>query len=348
MMLRQNVLELWSSITERLSQPDLRKIVSLLVEFKHDKIEKTQLISSALLLLENDKYLHRRFTEIFCANKPEEEQEDEDGETRNDEDTDIEEGEIREQRDPKTDQDEANHLEIVGVEVDENQKEDQEDEANHLEIRVKVDENPKEDSFAKINLEGKKKRKRGSFLVKDSNEIERSLKKTRTSKRLERVTPSYRHVLEEEQSSVSDTDTVLNNQYVSVGQRKGEVWECKKLTDYEEAMAKCEQHMYETDMLIGTLGNAMKSAEKVMSGEIELEDVGIMFYRCIDQLYRLDMAETVREDHRKVLPVIIPRLKQKLDEIKLARERWKPLWKQVFEENTAKQRDYTARGRKKK
>ncbi|ESQ37262.1 hypothetical protein EUTSA_v10002921mg [Eutrema salsugineum] len=238
----------------------------------------------------------------------------------------------------------------------------QQDPKGYLAIRAKVDGNSKEQPTTQIrvkehdvshkrerekhvtnefNSEGKKRR----ILETDTNE--RSLKGTRTSKRLDgRVTPSYRLIPEEEQVCTF-SDTVLNNNkccLVRFDDASGD----SKLTDYQEAMARCEDDMFEADMLMEALKSAVDRAEKVMSGEMTMEDLGVKFYRCIEMLYRGDMSEIVREDHKKALPVILPRLKQQLDKLMVAREKWKPGWKQVLEENTAKQRGSTAQGHKKR
>lgn len=220
-------LELFKIITERLSSSDMQTYNSLIEDYRFHRIVWSQLLTSLLRLFER------------------EDEEDEDGKTQDDEDTDLEEGEIREDilRDPKIDQ-------------------------TNLEIRVEVYENPKDVSderesekyaanvFERIDLEGKK---RG---ILHSDTIERSLMKTRTSRRSEQVTPSYRLIPEEEQCLVSDT--VLNNKCF---QMKIDTWGHKKLTNYEKEMAKCEEDMYEVDMLIEAVRSAKERAEKVMRGD---------------------------------------------------------------------------------
>ncbi|KAG7583160.1 Histone deacetylase interacting domain [Arabidopsis suecica] len=125
-------------------------------------------------------------------------------------------------------------------------------------------------------------------------------------------------------------------------------FEDKKLTGIEEEMKKCEDHMYEVDMLMEALRSAVDSAEKVMRGEMELKDLGGKFYRCVEMLYGGDMFEIVTEDHQRALPVILKRLNQKLRDLTAARERLKPIWKKLIEENSAKQRDSSAQGNRKK
>ncbi|KAG7578468.1 Paired amphipathic helix superfamily [Arabidopsis thaliana x Arabidopsis arenosa] len=90
------------------------------------------------------------------------------------------------------------------------------------------------------------------------------------------------------------SNTVLNNKCVLV--KRYVKFEDKKLTDIEEEMKKCEENMYEVDMLMEALRSAVDSAEKVMRGEMELEDLGGKFYRCVEMLYGGDMFEIVTED----------------------------------------------------
>ncbi|CDY64585.1 BnaCnng44190D [Brassica napus] len=271
---KKNALELWSIFKERLSPTDLKTLTSLLIDSNRRRIDKTQLIASALVLFKKDEFLHRCFTDFL--NKPQEEDEEED---------------------------EDKALKLVK-------------DVTH--------------GLDKMDLGGKKRR-----LLQTT---ERSLKKARTSSRqLERVTPSYKLIPEEEQCPVSNK--VLNNKY-AVMQFKG-ASRRKKLSKYEEAVARCEEDMFESDMLMEALKSAVESAEQVIKEEMSVENLGVKFYRCIERLYRGDMFAVVREDHKKVLPVILIRLKQKLDAVRVAREIWIPMWKQVFEDNTIKQREST-------
>ncbi|KAG2317292.1 hypothetical protein Bca52824_020414 [Brassica carinata] len=373
-MVKKDALELWSIFKERLSPTDLKALISLLIDSNRGRIDKTQVIVSALVLFKNDEFLHRRFTDFLNGNKSQEEeeqeedkdaaalseaeaeslksfckkiseelvgpsellklvssikdldkhkirlsqfrkslpplfknngQEDDRGKTqRNVEDTgvELEEGEIREDGllpVPKVEQD---RLEIRAEKSKEDPK-----------IRVSEERELVKDvthGLDKMDLEGKKRR------ILQPEPSKRSLKKSRTSRRLERVTPSYKLIPEEEQCPVSNN--VLNNKYSLI--RFDDPSGRKRLTKYEEAMARCEEYMFEADMLMETLKSAVESAEKVIKEEMSVEDLGVKFYRCIERLYGGDMFEIVREDHKRVLPVILPRLKQKLDELTVARK----------------------------
>ncbi|CAH8373752.1 unnamed protein product [Eruca vesicaria subsp. sativa] len=152
-------------------------------------------------------------------------------------------------------------------------------------VRAKVDENPKKS--------GAHKRK-----IIHSEPIERTIKKQRKSMRLDRVTPSYKLIPEEQQLPLPNNPhkpelNCLNNKYslVQFNVASGH----KKQTKYEEAIERCEDDMFETDMLIGALTSAMENAEKVIAEEMSVEDLRVKFYRCIQRLYRGDMSEIVRE-----------------------------------------------------
>ncbi|CAH8373664.1 unnamed protein product [Eruca vesicaria subsp. sativa] len=222
-----------------------------------------------------------------------------------------------------------NHVSEVRAKVDENPKKS----GLHVRIRVRINENPKEDVS-----EGKK---RG---ITHSEPIEKTVKKQRKSRRLGRVTPSYKLIPEEQQLPLPNNPhkpelNCLNNKYslVQFNVASGH----KKQTKYEEAIERCEDEMFETDMWIGAHTSAVENAEKVIAEEMSVEDLGVKFYRCIQGLYRRDMSKTVREDPMKALPVILIRLKKKLDELTDAQERRKAEWKRVIEENTRKQREAT-------
>ncbi|CAH8373648.1 unnamed protein product [Eruca vesicaria subsp. sativa] len=384
-MAKKNVLELWSIFKERLSPPDLKTLASLLIDSNRKRIDKNQLIVSALVLFKKDEFLRRCFTDFLTKSQEDKDmseveveslenfckmvsedlgpseflklvssikdfgkqkiklsqlrksvsllyktkgQEDDHGKTLEDTGLELEEGEIREDgllRDPKVKQ---NYLGIRAS-VGEKSKEDPK-----TEIRVSEEPELVKD-VDKIKLEGKKRR------ILQPEQAERTLKKPRM---LERVTPSYKLIPEEERCPVSNS--VLNNKYTLI--KFDDPSGIKKQSKYEEAMARCEDHMFEADVLMETLKSAVENAEKVIAEEMSVEDLGVKFYRCIQRLYCRDMSEIVRENHKRALPVILIRLNQKLDELTVARESWIPMWKRVFEENTAKQREATAQGLRKK
>ncbi|XP_010468445.1 PREDICTED: paired amphipathic helix protein Sin3-like 6 [Camelina sativa] len=197
------------------------------------------------------------------------------------------------------------------------------------EFRVKVDEIPEERGVDETNLERKNKKR-----ILSPKDLNLPLKKRKRSRR---VTPNYRLIPEELRSPVSDP--VLNNTYVV---KRYDFEGGKVLTGVEEEMIKCEDQMYEADMLMSALRSAVDNAERVMRGEMRVEDLGVKFYRCIEVLYDGDMFEIVREDHQGALPVILIRLNQKLRELTVARERWKRGWKKTFKRLSPTQIDSVA------
>ncbi|KAL9292561.1 putative transcriptional regulatory protein Sin3 [Arabidopsis thaliana] len=204
-----------------------------------------------------------------------------------------------------------------------------EDEAG---TRVKVDDNPQDTESDKIKLEGKGKR--GMLPPKESDQPERPLKKRRKT---ERATPNYKLIPKEEQTPVSST--VLNNTWVV---NSYDIQAQKNLTDIEKDMYNWEDQMFELDMLVGFLTSAAKNAEEVINGERDLKDLGGKFYICAENLYGRDMLEIVKENHQRVLPVILNRLNQKLREVTPVRERLKPVLKQTIEKLSTRQRGSTA------
>ncbi|KAG7583159.1 Histone deacetylase interacting domain [Arabidopsis suecica] len=209
---------------------------------------------------------------------------------------------------------------------------DKEDEAGETLTRVKVDENPQETELDKINLEGK--RKRGMLLPEESNQPERPLKKRRTS---ELLTPNYKPIPKAKQRPVSSS--VLNN---TCAVKRYNFQGCKNLTDIEEDRYKCEDQMFEADVLMGYLRTAVENAEDVMRGEMVLGDLGPKFYRCVEMMYGGDMFEIVTENHQRAFPVILNRLNQKLREVTALRESLIPVWKQTIEKLSRKQSESIA------
>ncbi|XP_023641376.1 paired amphipathic helix protein Sin3-like 4 [Capsella rubella] len=196
------------------------------------------------------------------------------------------------------------------------------------ESRVEVDE--------KKNLEGKNK-KRVLFPPKEWN-LPLKKRKMSTSEQATEDYKSYTLIPEEEQSPVSDP--VLNNT-CAVG--ADFIQASKKVSRIEQEMYKCEDEMFEIDMLVGSLTSAVDSAERVMSGEMNINDLGVKFYRCIEKIYgdkevNSIMIEKVKDDHQRALPTVLARLKQKLSEITDIRESKKGDWKKTWKRLSAKQK----------
>lgn len=319
------------------NEEELRKIITVakIMDEKLRPSEMRKLMSLIEDFVDKRRISHTEFSKSFHILLAGKVEKDEDRKTQQDVDeTRPKEGEIRQNYrlgDPKIHQAESNHLPIR-AEVDGNLKKQ-----SHPKIRVKIIFSGKRESEKHVtnvlNLEGKKRR----ILLQSDPSHERPVKRKRTSKRLGRVTRSYKLIPEEEQERSPAKDKVLNNK-CRLMRFNGPSGNHKKVKDYEEAMARCEDEMFETDMLMESLKSAVEKAERVISGEMRMEDLGVMFYRCVERMYGGDMFERVREDHKKALPVILRRLKEKLKKLTAAKEVWKSGWKRVFEENTAKQR----------
>ncbi|CAG7901348.1 unnamed protein product [Brassica rapa] len=315
----ESLKNLCTKITEKLGPRGMETLRSLIENFNNYRTEHTEFRNSIQLLFDNHAKTQQHHV-----------------------DTELEDGETRE-----------HHAFAVSAKVDDSLKEYPIHHGNlkiggaHVGTRVKVDENPRVDAeeresekyatsgLLKMNLE----RNNGSNLHSDE-QIGRSLmKKRRTYMRLNRETPNYKLIPEEEQCPVKYE--VLNNKVSLV---KFDACGHKNLTEYEKAMAKCEEEMCKADVSMESLRSAVEKAEKVIKGEMRVKDLGVMFYACIKKLCHLDVFERVRQDYKKALPKILPRLKQKLDKLTVARAEKKFLLKQVMEDNTAKQRDSTAQG----
>ncbi|XP_010532781.1 PREDICTED: sarcoplasmic reticulum histidine-rich calcium-binding protein-like [Tarenaya hassleriana] len=219
----------------------------------------------------------------------------------------------------------------------------------HDKVR-KEDDDKKMGKLNKNGLEGKKKRMYQEFMkmskpelikmileiIPDTEDLSRQRSSKKRSKSSpgrdpEQVTPSYRLIPEEDRPEEQDPE--LNNKYMSVGKMSRRFRNRKRLSHDKKAMIKCEDEMYEADMLRGTLQRTAEEAEKVLRGEMKMKDLGVMCYRCIEQLYGKQGEEAVEEVKRKpekALSVILPRLRQKLRELDLFLEDQKPVWNRTF------------------
>ncbi|KAL0655996.1 hypothetical protein Bca4012_076580 [Brassica carinata] len=342
----ESVKNLCTKITEKLGPRGMETLRSLMENFTNNRTEHTEFRNSIKLLFDSHAKTQQHHV-----------------------DTEHEDGGIREHHafavsakvDDSLKEYPIHHgnLKIGGAHVGTRSKVDESSEnyfIHHVNLRIRadvglrvnVDENPRVDvseeresekyatsGLLKMNLE----RNNGSNLHSDE-QIGRSLmKKRRTYMRLNRETPNYKLIPEEEQCPVKYE--VLNNKVSLV---KFDAYGHKNLTEYEKAMAKCEEEMCKADVSMESLRSAVEKAEKVIKGEMRVKDLGVMFYACIKRLCHLDVFERVRQDYKKALPKILPRLKQKLDKLTVARAEKKSLLKQVMEDNTAKQRDSTAQG----
>ncbi|CAN8258319.1 unnamed protein product [Cochlearia groenlandica] len=155
------------------------------------------------------------------------------------------------------------------------------------------------------------------------------------------VTPNYRLIPKEERTKrtvvLREHKGVLNNKccLMKVSSFSGEGR--KGPSQGQVRLAKCEDDMYEVDVWMGTMASAKEDAESVLNGDLVVEDLGAMFYKCISRLYDdIDMVGLVERDFQRVLPVILRRINQKLHELVVAKTGWEPTWKQVLKENLGK------------
>ncbi|CAN7049306.1 unnamed protein product [Brassica rapa subsp. trilocularis] len=236
----ESLKNLCTKITEKLGPRGMETLRSLIENFNNYRTEHTEFRNSIQLLFDN----HAKTQQQHHV------------------DTELEDGETRE-----------HNAFAVSAKVDDSLKEYPIHHGNlkiggaHVGLRVKVDENPRVDvseeresekyatsGLLKMNLE----RNNGSNLHSDE-QIGRSLmKKRRTYMRLNRETPNYKLIPEEERCPVKYE--VLNNKVSLV---KFDAGGHKNLTEYEKAMAKCEEEMCKADVSMESLRSAVEKAEKL-------------------------------------------------------------------------------------
>lgn len=315
----ESLKDLCKVTTDKLGPRGMETLRSLLENFNNNRIEHTEFRNSIQLLFD----IHAKTQQHHV-------------------DTELEDGEIR-----------GHHVFSVSAKVDVSLKEYPIHHGSlkigsHVGTRSKGDESSKQPNKEDVSEERESEKYVTNVILKTNLEGNngsnlhsgRSLmEKRRSSMRLNGETPNYKLIPEEKQCPVKHE--VLNNKVSLV---KFYAFKHKKLTEYEKAMASCEEEMIEADWLMECLRSAVEKAEKVIKGEMRVKDLGLMFYRCIEELCHVDVFERVRQDYKKALPEILPRLKKKLNELTAARAEQKSCLKQVMEDNTAKQRDSTAQG----
>lgn len=144
----------------------------------------------------------------------------------------------------------------------------------------------------------------------------------------QRVTPSYRllpssanleddhhHLLNDGRlACTADLNESENADYSSSrGRVKSE--EEVRQDDYEDKR-------YEMDMLLASVTSATEAAEKLLNSENPVpigECLSAMNLRCIEKLYGdrgIEIVHVLHQSPRDALPVIVPRLREKLEEVK--------------------------------
>ncbi|CAN8270506.1 unnamed protein product [Cochlearia groenlandica] len=224
------------------------------------------------------------------------------------------------------------HLYQCFTQVTYNYRQTQDNDQDHINLEYNLDTNPKEDVTYEPETEPCVTSTGFDDEASLDIDMERSTKKARISEELKQVTPSYMLIPKGERPLVSDR--ALNN---AVVQRKFSISGREKLlTGYEKATWRWEDDMFQRDMLIEELRRAVELAKKVMSGEMAMEDVGAKFYKCVAELDRGRLVRKLIENYEEALPLILTRLKKKLDDLEVTRATKKPKWKQALETKAAK------------
>ncbi|KAF6140989.1 hypothetical protein GIB67_006618 [Kingdonia uniflora] len=116
---------------------------------------------------------------------------------------------------------------------------------------------------------------------------------------------------------------------------------------YEEIMFRCDEHMYELDMLLesvkSTTTRVEELLEKIHDNSIGSDDticiedhLSAMNLRCIERLYSnhgLDVVDRLRKKTSTSLPIICVRLKEKHREWSRCRTAFNPVWAKVYADN---------------
>jgi paired amphipathic helix protein Sin3a len=124
-----------------------------------------------------------------------------------------------------------------------------------------------------------------------------------------------------------EEDCLLNN-CLRIGPRNltggGHSSQGKTKSREEKLRDDYEDKKYELDMLVASIASATKAAEKLMimnsENPIPVEEgLSSMNLRCIENLYGengIELLGVLREHPGAVLPLIVPRLQRKLEEVK--------------------------------
>ncbi|KAJ4765389.1 paired amphipathic helix Sin3-like protein [Rhynchospora pubera] len=176
----------------------------------------------------------------------------------------------------------------------------------------------------------------------------------------EQCTPSYRLLPKHYPVPPSTQRTelgksVLNDAWVSVTSGSEDYsFKHMRKNQYEESLFRCEDDRFELDMLVESAKSAIKRVEKLIKKmnegsidqdePIDIEDyLTPMNMRCIEKLYGdhgLDAIEVLRRKPEAALPVLLGRLKQKLEEWNQCRIDFNKVWADVYAKNYHKSLDH--------
>ncbi|XP_078174576.1 paired amphipathic helix protein Sin3-like 3 isoform X2 [Carex rostrata] len=175
-----------------------------------------------------------------------------------------------------------------------------------------------------------------------------------------RCTPSYRLLPKHYPVPPSTHRTelgksVLNDTWVSVTSGSEDYsFKHMRKNQYEESLFRCEDDRFELDMLVEAAKSSTKRVEKLMKkineGSIDLDEpieiddyLTPMNVRCIEKLYGdhgLDTMDVLRRKPEAALPVLLSRLKQKLEEWDQCRIDFNKVWCDVYAKNYHKSLDH--------
>ncbi|AQK79686.1 paired amphipathic helix protein Sin3-like 5 isoform X2 [Zea mays] len=176
----------------------------------------------------------------------------------------------------------------------------------------------------------------------------------------QRCTPSYRLLPKNypvpSASNRTDTEaSVLNDRWVSVTSGSEDYsFKHMRKNQYEESLFRCEDDMFELDMLLESVTVAIERVEKLverMEGNSLKPDSSISLdehltslnMRCIERLYGdhgLDVIDVLRKNVGVTLPVILTRLKQKQEEWSRCQSDFNKVWAEVYSKNYHKSLDH--------
>ncbi|KAJ9540584.1 hypothetical protein OSB04_027090 [Centaurea solstitialis] len=176
----------------------------------------------------------------------------------------------------------------------------------------------------------------------------------------QRCTPSYRLLPDDypipSVSQRSELGTqVLNDLWVSVTSGSEDYsFKHMRKNQYEESLFRCEDDRFELDMLLESVSSTAKRAEELLNSinersagseaPIRIEEhFTALNLRCIERLYGdhgLDVMDTLRKNPSVALPVILIRLKQKLEEWTKCRSDFNKVWADIYAKNHYKSLDH--------
>ncbi|KAL5817859.1 hypothetical protein ACOSQ3_026237 [Xanthoceras sorbifolium] len=169
-------------------------------------------------------------------------------------------------------------------------------------------------------------------------------------------TPSYRLLPEDFPVAMASQRSELGAQVLN------DFWVCTPLGNrdysskhrgrnkYKQALDRCENDQYEFDMLLNSIRSAAEHVEELVDGikekninldaSFRIEDhLNVLNLRCIERLYDQQghqMLEMLNKNPKLVLPLILSRLKQKVEEVAGRGSDSNRIWAQVYAANHRK------------